>query len=280
ECAQPSYYFLRLVSGGDESWRDKLLALAEEQPDNERAQRLAQQVMPYVGYLPDPPDVTAALQRAPEQDSKGERSRDARPRRTREGGLVEGEARKGELLEEEARQGERGMYPATLPNLEAPSNYVAFEWLQRLDVTVARIQKPDPRLPRGRVDYLLWDFEGTRPRVAVTPPAPAVAHEVADLAAQPYRLDAWWGHARRLARQLGPARVEDLLGTMVYPPGVSRVDRPAAWVYRVQVAAALVLAHLDSGWEESVRRKALLALANGPMDWSVDAALVALASLA
>src|SRR5262249_42784279 len=72
----------------------------------------------------------------------------------------------------------------------------------------------------------------------------------------------------------------DLLATMVYPPGVARVDRPAAWVYRVQVAAALVLAHLDGGWEESVRRKALLALANGPMDWTVDAALVALAALA
>src|SRR5262249_59670266 len=72
----------------------------------------------------------------------------------------------------------------------------------------------------------------------------------------------------------------DLLATMVYPPGVARVDRPAAWVYRVQVAAALVLAHLDGGWEDSVRRKALLALANGPMDWTVDAALVALASLA
>jgi tetratricopeptide (TPR) repeat protein len=246
ECAQPSYYFLRLVSGGDESWRDKLLALADEQPDNERAQRLAQQVMPYVGYLPDPPDVTANLQRAPG-----------------EGGAGEG-----------------GAYTATLPYLEAPSNYVAFEWLQRLDVTVARIQKPDPRLPRGRVDYLLWNYEGTRPRVAVAPPAPAVAHEVADLAAQPYRLDAWWGHARRLARQFGPARADDLLATMVYPPGVARVDRPAAWVYRVQAAAALVLAHLDGGWEDSVRRKALLALANGPMDWTVDAALVALASLA
>src|SRR5262249_48880518 len=157
---------------------------------------------------------------------------------------------------EQAGEGEGSTYTTTLPYLEAPSNYVAFEWLQRLDVTVARIQKPDPRLPRGRVDYLLWDFEGTRPRVAVAPPAPAGAppaagwgRGVAAPAARPCGRGAWGGHARRRARRRGRSRVEDLLATMVSPPGVSRVDRPAAWVYRVQVAAALVLAHLDSGWE-------------------------------
>jgi tetratricopeptide (TPR) repeat protein len=246
EGALPSSYFLRFAAAGEAGWRDKLLALAEEQPDNERAQRLAYQATPYVGYLPDPPDVTANLQRlaGTGPDDAAAASRYA------------------------------------LPYLEAPSNFVAFAWLHKLDVTVARIKKPDPRLPRGRVDFLLWRYEGTRPRVAVAPPAPAVAEAVAQLAAQPYHLDAWWGQARRLAQQLGPARVEDLLATMVYPPGVGGVDRPAAWVFRVQVAAALVIAHLDSGWEDSVRGRALLSLVNGPMDWTVDAALVALAALA
>src|SRR5206468_8004991 len=138
------------------------------------ARRLAHQVTPYVGYLPDPPSVTANLQRPPE------------------------DAREASYL---------------LPYLEAPSNYLAFAWLHKLEVTVARIQKPDPRLPRGRVDYLLWRFDGARPRVAVAPPAPPVAEAVAQLAAQPYQLEAWWGQARRLAQELGPARVEDLLAT-------------------------------------------------------------------
>jgi tetratricopeptide (TPR) repeat protein len=241
EAAQPSLYFLRFMAEGGEEWRDKLLALAEEQPENERAQRLAQQVLPYVGFLPAPPDVTAMLQQP------ADASEEVRP---------------------------------TLPHLEAPSNYLAFHWLERLEPTVARIQKPDPRLPRGRVDHLLWRYEGTRPSVVVTRPAPSVADAVAELASQPYRLDFWWGHARRLGRELGPERVEDLLATMVYPPAVARVDRPAVWVYRVQVAAALVLAHVDPGWEGSARRRALLSLANGPMDWTVDAGLVALAALA
>ncbi len=147
-------------------------------------------------------------------------------------------------------------------------------------MTVTRIQTPDPRLPRGWVDYLLWKYDDIHPRVVVAPPAPEVSQAVAEIAAQPYRLDAWWLLARRLAHQLGPEKVDDLLAAMVYPPGVAHVDRPGQWVYRIQVAAALVIAQLDEGWETSVRKKALLALANGPMDWTVDAALLALSVLA
>jgi tetratricopeptide (TPR) repeat protein len=241
EAAQPSYYFLRCVRGDGAEWRDRLLTLAEEKPDNERARRLAQQVTPYLGFLPDPPDVTARL---PASNDGGDPDK------------------------------------IVLPYLEAPSNYLAFDWLGRLELTVARGQKPDPRLPRARVDYLLWTYDGDRPSVALAMPAPGVRSAVADLAEQPYRLEVWWGHARRLAQRLEPGQAGDVLATMVHPPGVGRFDRPARWVYRVQVAAALVLAHLDGGWEDSVRRQALLALVNGPMDWTVDAGLVALAALA
>jgi tetratricopeptide (TPR) repeat protein len=242
EIAKPSIYFLRFVSGAGEDWRDKLLDLAEEQPENERAQRLSQQVTPYLGYLPDPVDVMSHLRPA-----------------------GEGESAKSALA---------------LPWLEAPSNILAFDWLKKMDMTVARMQTPDPRLPRGWVDYLLWKYDDIRPRVAVAPPAPEVSQTVAEIAAQPFRLDAWWVMARRLAQHLGPEKVDDLLAAMVYPLGVAQVDRPAQWVYRVQIAAALVIAQLDDGWENSVRKKALLSLANGPMDWTVDAALVALAALA
>jgi tetratricopeptide (TPR) repeat protein len=107
-----------------------------------------------------------------------------------------------------------------------------------------------------------------------------LAHAVAEIAAQPYRLDAWWMMTRRLAQHVGLEKVDDLLSVMVYPPGVAHVDRPAQWVYRIQVAAALVIAQLDDGWENSIRKKVLLALANGPMDWTVDAALLALSALA
>gem|GEM_PF-1353476 len=240
EIAKPSLYFLHFISGAGEEWQEKLLDLAEEQPDNDRAQRLAQQATPFLGFLPDPLDVMIHVR--PAADGKN--------------------------------------HTLALPSLEAPSNILALEWLKKMDMSVARMQTPDPRLPRCWVDYLLWKYDDIRPRVAVAPPAPEISHAVAEIAAQPYRLDAWWVITRRLAQHLGCEKVDDLLAAMVYPPGVAQVDRPAQWVYRVQVAAALTIAQLDDGWENSVRKKTLLALANGPMDWTVDAALVALAALA
>jgi hypothetical protein len=52
-----------------------------------------------------------------------------------------------------------------------------------------------------------------------------------------------------------------------------------AWLPRVHFAACAVLAHLDSGWEESVRRAALLSVLHGPMDWTTEAAVRVLAYL-
>jgi len=239
ESAQPAHYFLRFAEAGDDEWRDKLLDLAEAQPENERAQRLGQQATPWLGYLPDPDDLPA----------------DARPANA---------------------DGDR----LNLAHLPAPSNYLAHDWLHRVTVRVEHDQTPDPRLPRGRVEHLLWRYDGDTPRVAMPPPAPDVGGALAGIATQQFRLEAWWGAARKLARQLGLTAVRDLLGAMVHPPNAGRMERPAAWIYRVQLAAALTLAHLDGGWEDSVRRRALLSLVNGPMDWTVDAALVALAALA
>jgi hypothetical protein len=52
------------------------------------------------------------------------------------------------------------------------------------------------------------------------------------------------------------------------------------WIYQNQVAAAMTISRIDDGWEGSRRRELLLSLLNGPMDWTVDAAAIALAMLA
>jgi len=60
------------------------------------------------------------------------------------------------------------------------------------------------------------------------------------------------------------------------PAGIAWWD----WLRLVQLAAASVIARLDDGWGNSVRGRALVSLAYGPMDWSGCAAVVALADLA
>jgi hypothetical protein len=111
------------------------------------------------------------------------------------------------------------------------------------------------------------------------PPAQTV-EAVAALAREPYGLTEWAGRAVELGPRLGAGRVEELLGVMVHPP-LPPPGTPAwTWLQYVQVAAALVLAHVDAGWKGAARRKALFALANGPLDWTVGAAIIALTHVA
>jgi serine/threonine-protein kinase len=245
ETAKPSLYYLRFLTTGDESWQEKLLALAEQEPENERAGRLAPRITPFVGYLPS----------LESEHEESERPTDG-------------------LAARASRDGATTLW-------ETPSRRLASG---RLTAMVAVPQMTlDPRLPRGRVDFLLWRYDGTQPRIAVPPPDADVAQAIAAFASQPYFLDAWWGQARSIAHHLGTAKVVDVLATMAYPPRLSvaaQSGQAAQWVYHVQVAASLVIARMDEPWQGSQRRKMLRSLALGPMDWSVDAGLIALAAVA
>jgi hypothetical protein len=109
-----------------------------------------------------------------------------------------------------------------------------------------------------------------------------VQRVVVGIAASPYFLPSWWDEARGAGRELGPGCVEGILGAMVHPPGVPEdLDVDAAeWVFRNQLAGALLLAHVDSGWGGSRRREALLSLVDGVVDWTTQAAIIALRELA
>ncbi len=244
--ALPSWYYLRWVHTGEEGWRDKLMQLADTAADNQRARQMADLATPYVGYLPEPSDATTNMFK--------------------------------QAYREHGKEGK--VASLSLTAVEAPSNYLAFPALYECSLSILRAHEPDVRKPRRPVDHLLWKYDGDRPSVAVPPPDAEVAKAVEELAKQPYRLDAWVRHAARVGQQLGPGRVRDLLAAMVHPPAAPEKFRPWAWVFRHQVAAALIVSQVESAWEDSARKKALWSLAYGPMDWTVDAALVALSALA
>jgi hypothetical protein len=104
---------------------------------------------------------------------------------------------------------------------------------------------------------------------------------VFEIAEEPFHLEFWEPKAKQAAAELGPQAMQALLGVMVHPPRPPDSDwRVLVWVQRVQVAAALVIADLDTGWEGSPRKRALYSLLYGPVDWSVDAAIIALGTLA
>ncbi|MBN9392412.1 MAG: hypothetical protein J0I20_30530 [Chloroflexi bacterium] len=171
-----------------------------------------------------------------------------------------------------------------MSSLEAPSAARAIELIQLeiygkagLTLAASEIQKPDPRLPRGKVDFVLWKYNGTKPYPNFPAPTrPKVIEAVTKLALTDYEMDIWWHKASIYARQLTPDDLNDLLGVMVNPPARVAPFTMWVWLQRVQLAAAVLIARLDSGWDGSVRRSALLSLARGPMDWTVEAAILAL----
>lgn len=264
--ATPSLMYSRYRNGEGEHWLDRLEEFAERNEDNDRAVSLVSQTRPYLGYLPGPAEASANV-------------------------LADMVAKK--------RNGQEvsGIVSQFVTSLEPPSMRLAFR-RQMLgfgatgDSTVSygQIQSPDPRLPRKPVDFLAWRYREAASGglttdadpVLVQPPT-SVTDAVAWLAGHGFYRPGWYDAAEKAVGSLPhPIRAEHLVAAMTHPP-VAPNDWPEPdWVFRCQVATALMIAHLDPElpWANSERRKVLLDLARGPMDWTVSAAVVALAEVA
>lgn len=265
--ARPSVHYARFKRYGSPAERSVLLTIADRDPGNRRAGRLADELdppQPFVNRLVPPGDATAhALRQATAQ-----------------------------IRFDPERYGESRL-ELKVSSLESPSALLAWRMqLKRLkaqvslDLKVKGVGNPDPRQPRADVDFRLWVFDGVAPRAAFPPPAgptaEALVHSVAEIARRPYRLDTWSAQARILAggpmiAAAGSEAMEILLSTMLYPPDAPPERDVIDWVQRVQIAAALVLGWL--GYERDGGRAALSALrsvALGPADWVSAAAVVAL----
>lgn len=154
-----------------------------------------------------------------------------------------------------------------------------------LPVEFGEMPSPDPRVPRGPVEHVLWTFSPPGlfgrlrtlrhlARPAIDPAREDVQREVASLAGEPYDPRRWYAEGRERGRALGRERVRDLLGTMVHPPPRPEAEHPASWRFACQVAAAYLVSGVDDGWANSTRRSALLSLLHGPTDWTTTAAIL------
>lgn len=187
------------------------------------------------------------------------------------------------LAPERATQG--GTIRVATTDVEAPSNRVLFHAIYggavTLAITYSHVAQPDPRAPHALIAHALWRREGELLVPALAPPPREIARAIAELAAAARPLPEAWGAASRWAATRTRDDAVALLGCVVHPPAIPEPSRTFSWIPEVQLTVALVLANLaiDEPWERSVRRDALLSLLHGPMDWSTEAAIVALARL-
>jgi tetratricopeptide (TPR) repeat protein len=266
--ALPSLFAARYLQGHVQ-WRAQLEAYAAAHPDNQRAASLVRRGIPYVGFLPEPQEATLGVLR---QVAELAKSPNGPP---------------------------RGGAKVTLSAVEAPSSRLACSLgiaALGLDLDIpfiiSNIQTPDPRLPRRPVQYQVWKYREqkkllmrktltTEPIAAVPEPPAVITAAVAEIARSPFDRPVWLEAAGALVRRLSP-RVEDLLGIFAYPPDLPPNVYAPIWIQRAQVVAALALANYDpeAPWPTSRRKQVLFDLASGPMDWTVDAAIIALTALA
>jgi tetratricopeptide (TPR) repeat protein len=257
--ALPSALFIR-ARAGEAAARGRLLGLAGD-TGHERAVLLARALTeaaePYVHYLPEPQDAGVNTIR--------------------------------KVLEHfAATPPDPGDELAlTLSSPEPPScglaigHQLAFSGFDvRLRLKVKSVPRPDPRESAPGAELALWEFSGFEARPALPPPRADVADAVARLAQVPFHLDDWKRRAKEIAATLGVDAERSLLAVMVHPPLQQGEARSWVWIQSVQTAAALVIAGLDRGWAGSVRRRLLVSLLRGPMDWTVDAAVIGVAAVA
>jgi tetratricopeptide (TPR) repeat protein len=178
-----------------------------------------------------------------------------------------------------------GITSLGLSSMESPSSRLAVEMapgMKRgsMPVEVAQIQTPDPRQPRQPLKYLLWRYDGTDPRPAIPLPPGHVLDPIAALARETFDIEAWTRRAADVARDTGPGHLESVLAVMVHPSPPPENEKTWIWIPHLQLAAALVAARIDGGWEGSLRRDALLSLVYGPDDWTTVAGIVAITQVA
>jgi tetratricopeptide (TPR) repeat protein len=256
--ALPSRLFCLYRETGEEKYLDELGRLRDDPALAPRVDELLFGLVPYVGYLPEPADATANIIRQFEDQRKTE--------------------------PDFALGGELKLH---LNLLECPSNYLALEVLVgqfekdfQFHLTVDEVQSPDPREPDGPLEHVLWRYDGIQASRAIKAPSQQVSQAVASLARQPFHEEENWCMAGAIADSLAADQAVELLAAMIHPAPPPEGTGVLVWLPRVQLAAAQILANLDGGWEGSLRRKLLLELARGPIDWTTEAAIFALSQVA
>lgn len=261
--ALSSMWYARFKQSGDPRDRDALVNLRDRFPRERRPQELAQEIEPFepfVTALPVPGDATS------------------KP-------LVQ----ILEMLRREPEKLKGGKIDMEVSHPESPSVMAAFHLATShvqppvaVNLKVKRAQTPDPRVAKGQVDFVAWAYDGFAPRPNIGAPDPRVAEAVAAIAQTPYGLARYAAAGQALGQQLAAGWIPQLVATMVNPPAIREQLDPFQWVQRVQIAAAMTIAHVEAStpWQGSARNRALTSLALGPVDWTANAGILALAWLA
>ena len=272
--AYPPWCYYNHHATGQESWYLDLEHHAQAHPKHVSARRyleIMRRERPFERFMPRPEDASIwAISALVEQLDQASQAPHQAP--------------------SQASSQAPASFSLSVEALEAPSVGIALDLvcqhyaIPSYDYQVSALGPgPDRRSPLAPTKLLLWRYQGLAPSAALEPPAlNARTAQIHALAMRPFHLATWWKVAGMIARELPLMEAVTTLPAMMIHIGgpVPESLWPWQWVQRVQVAAALVMARTEQGWDGTARRQALLDLARGPVDWTCGAALLALYQIA
>ena len=162
------------------------------------------------------------------------------------------------------------------PSVELATNLMlrVFQSDMKIVRKIERIPKPDPRKSKSNIK--LWKYWRKSASPALRCPSENIRKTCARLAAQKYDYESNWQVAGQLSAKGTPALIPEILAVMVYPPDVHSKDvEPWTWLQRIQLAAAQLVAQIESRHQIPLDQSALTDLLRGTIDWTMDAAVVA-----
>lgn len=258
--ALPCLQFARFKATGNEDDRRALLAARDRMPWDDVVVDLADTIdppLPFMTVLPGPGDASASYGRMV----------------VRELSQVMRCCGRGARVEVTIQS----RFP------ESPTIPIAFDFAlrsvgaggARMNVEVERFQSPDPRADKGQVSFPILGWQGQWLAPTYTQADPRAQHAVGTVAYQLFRRDVWDPAAQQIAAQAGPGAVQAFLSVLMNPPLPPPEHDGMLWMYRCQIATAVILSHMGP-WGSGPSRSALFSLVCGPSDWLTIAGIVAL----
>ncbi len=136
------------------------------------------------------------------------------------------------------------------------------------------VPSPDPR--KSTASNPLWKYRFGKPRPTVAKPSVDIGMMCSELALQSRDCDDSWTRARKRSKDFTLDQIPKLLALMVHPPAIEGDFDSATWLRRVQLAAAQIATCVEMNQEVSIADSQVADITLGPLDWSIDSALVAL----
>jgi len=156
--------------------------------------------------------------------------------------------------------------------LDQANSKLKFEYISESDPS------PDPR--SSKAAWSLWKFSDGKPSAAVAEPDTKFKKACSELAIFSVDCADSWRLAKESAKSFAVADVDALLAVMVFPPAVESDFTSTDWLRRVQLGAAQLAACVEQSGQIPLVSSRVGDVARGPLDWSVDSAMVAIAQRA